>query len=186
MIIAVDPGDKHVGVAFFDRADNKWGWECLDAQEATPNEFLDNLAETIINDTELETVVYEIFRLYPDKAQDQVGSEMETSQMIGALKWMLRVHNAHATRHQEAEQGGGLLTCELVGGACHDPEKQIRPIHVVGQRADIQDPTRGILKHKGIKSVGRQVKRENPGWGDHVISAELHGWHYLLNGDGRG
>lgn len=181
MIIAVDPGDKYVGVAFFERADNEYGWECVDCQQTDPETFLDSLPETLVSG-DLEVLVFEIFRLYPDLAQKQQGSEMETSQMIGAIKWMVRAHNKHQQRHLSAEFEGLLAPCELQGGTCADPEKKVKPVGLVGQRADIQKPTAGILRHKKIKSVGRQVKKEHPGWGDHVISAELHGWHYLMNG----
>jgi hypothetical protein len=179
-IIAIDPGDKHVGVAFF--ATNDDGeWYCQDAQQIEHDDFIDGLAEMILIDREPPlTVVYEKFRLYADKAELQTGSEFLTSQMIGVIKYLVRVHNQHVDRHDEAERTGKLMTCELQGQRCQDVKDRPRRIEIVKQPADIKKPTTGILRAKGIKSVGKVAKKENPGWGDHCIDAELHGWRYIL------
>lgn len=110
----------------------------------------------------------------------QVGSEMLTSQMIGVIKWLVRKQNEHAARHLDAEKSGKMLTCELQGGVCADPKRQVLHCKLTIQPADIKNPTRGILRRKGIKSVAKPISRELYGGRDHVVDAELHGWHYIL------
>lgn len=182
-LIAVDPGDVHVGVAFFTtEAINPWHqlpvdraeWRCSDAQEWTPDEFADGLAELMLEGG-LDTLVIEKFRLYADKAKEQTGSEFPTAQLIGVLKYLVRINNLHAERHRTVEvAGGGLLSCEQRGGICQDGTK-IRHVKLVIQPADIKKPTQGVLRHLGVKSVAKQI-----GAGGHCVDAELHGWHYLL------
>lgn len=179
-LIAIDPGDKHVGVAFFS-TDDDGAWYCQDAQQIEHDDFIDGLAEMILMDREAPPiVVYEKFRLYADKAELQTGSEFLTSQMIGVIKYLVRVHNQHVDRHDEAEAIGKLMTCELQGGSCQDVKDRPQRIEIVKQPADIKKPTTGILRTKKIKSVGKAAKKENPGWGDHCIDAELHGWYHIL------
>lgn len=184
-LIAVDPGDVHVGVAFFQTEDpDPWSgqgggdWECVDTQEWTPNEFADGLAETMLVG-EIDTIVFERFRLYADLAAEQTGSEFLTSQLIGVIKYLVRINNLHAQRHQEAEGKGAYLPCEMRGGMCAGSQgAKIRTINLVGQGADIKKPTAGVLKSKKMKSTAKRLKA-----GGHCFDAELHGWHYILNGE---
>lgn len=179
-LIAIDPGDKHVGVAFF-TTDEDGAWYCQDAQQIEHDDFIDGLAEMILMDRETPPiVVYEKFRLYADKAELQTGSEFLTSQMIGVIKYLVRVHNDHVDRHEYAESVGKMMSCELQGGACADPKDRPQRIEIVKQPADIKKPTTGILRAKKIKSVGKAAKKENPEWGDHCVDAELHGWYHIL------
>lgn len=178
-LIAVDPGDQYVGVAFFKEAED--GWYCMDAVQLGYWEFIDGFESLIFERPGTPpTVVVEKFRLYNDKAHLQTGSEFLTSQMIGIIKYIVRCNNQHVTKHGIAEDTGVMLTCELNGAMCDDPDKKPIEIDLVIQPADIKKPTRGILRHKGIHSVGKAAKKENPGWGDHCIDAELHGWHHIL------
>lgn len=188
-LIAIDPGDAFVGVAFFESEDeDPWAspvqskWECVDAQEFAPNEFADAFAETIL-DGDLDTVVFERFRLYGDKANEQKGSEFETSQLIGVIKFLVRIHNVHVQRHADAEANGQMLDCEQAGQWHHDPTKRPRHVHIFGQMADIKKPTAGILRHKKIQSVAKPISREHYNGRDHIVDAELHGWKYILDGD---
>lgn len=180
LLVAIDPGDAHVGVAFFGK-DYEGRWYCQDAQQHDdPDGFEEALAELLLTATHPPIVVYEIFRLYGDKAQLQKGSQFRTSQMIGVIKFIARTRNSHADVHDAATAAGKLASCELPGGGCATP----RPIHrmtIIGQMADIKKPTAGILRSKKIKSVGKQAKKDNPGWGDHCVDAELHGWRYILH-----
>lgn len=179
-LIAIDPGDNHVGVAFFTR-DRDGKWYCQDAQQIDdPDEFEEAFADLVLSRTAPPTVIYEIFRLYGDKANEQKGSQFRTSQMVGVIKFVCRLRNQHATRHEEAEAAGKMMTCELRGGQCEEPGWRVQPVTCVGQVADIKKPVTGILRHKKIKSVGKVAKKENPGWGDHCVDAELHGWYYIL------
>lgn len=179
-LVAVDPGDVHVGVAFFETwgdPDADEGWECVDTQEMSPEEFEEALPETLV-DNEIDIFVFEKFLLYADKAGAQTGSEFRTSQMIGVLNFLLRIHNRHAHEHERAIADGKLMTCEQPGGMCNDPRRIPRPVEVARQLAAIQNPTRGILKSRGIKST---AKKNGDKLG-HQVSAELHGWYYLLEG----
>lgn len=178
-LIAVDPGDRWTGVAFFThRPDGEWF--CQDAQEFDAMAFADALAETLLDD-EVDILVYERFRLYGDKAAEQTGSEFETSQLIGIVKYLVRIHNFHAERHRLAEEEGKMLDCELPGRWHSNPHDRPWPVTIHGQMADIKKPTAGILRHKGIKSVARGLSRTQYEGRDHVVDAELHGWHYILN-----
>lgn len=180
-MIAVDPGDVHVGVAFFETwlpPEDDEGWECVDTQELTPEEFQDALLETML-DGDIDILVYEKFRLYEDKKDVQVGSEFLTSQLIGVIKYLWRAQEIHATNHDEAMAAGKLLTCQLQGQACADPNRRsFKHIELVKQGAEIQTPTKGILRHKKIKSTAKR----NKDTAGHQVSAELHGWYYLLEG----
>lgn len=181
-LIAIDPGDVYTGVAFF-TTDEDGLWYCADAQEFSPADFEDALAEYIFLNREVEPpiVVFEKWRLYADKAKEQTGSEFEASQHIGVIKYLVRVHNAHVERHLRAEAEGKMMTCELEGGVCHDPALRPRPITIIKQPADIKKPTAGILRHKKIKSVAKPISKAEYGGRDHVVDAELHGWKHILD-----
>lgn len=74
---AIDPGDVHVGVALFR------GRRCVWAKEFTPKGILKHLGSHLIGS---EVLVIERYQLYPHLAQAQSGSDMLTSQLIGALR----------------------------------------------------------------------------------------------------
>lgn len=86
LIIAIDPGGAHVG--WCEGLVHEDGTVYIDhLQEYDPAGSLTR-AEDVF--PKADTVVIETFRLYPDKAKMLVGSEMETSQLIGALKYLAR------------------------------------------------------------------------------------------------
>lgn len=181
-VIAVDPGDRWTGVAFF-ATDAEGKWFCEDAQEFDPHDFEDALAQLIFDrdGTPPPTVVIEKWRLYGDKAKQQTGSEFEACQHIGVIKYLVRANNAHAEKHDEAEAAGKMMTCELQGKMCADPAHRPQRIDVVVQGAEIKKPTRGILNHKKIKSVAKPIAKELYGNRDHIVDAELHGWKHILD-----
>ena len=182
-LIAVDPGDEYVGVAFFEEreVDDEfpYGWECVDVQEINPDDFLDGLAELVATDG-VDILVYESFRLYADKSREQTGSEMLTAQMIGVIKWLWRANMRHVCEHEKAEELGKMTTCELPGGVCHNPPRRPQHITLVKQRPDDKKPAKGICNRRGIVSVAKAMKKQHPEWGIHVADAELHGWFYIL------
>lgn len=182
-LIAVDPGDRWSAAAFFDRADNKWGWECTGAVEfdSANDEFVDSFAETVM-DNEAPIVVYEKWRLYNDKAREQTGKEFEAVQLIGQMKFVVRRHNEHCYLHTRALRAGQMTTCELRGASCQDKDIGWLPTLMICQPAEIQDPTRGILRGRKIKSVAGPIDKKLYGGRGHVVSAELHGWYYILKG----
>lgn len=182
-LIAIDPGDRWTGVAFFTRDDNGL-WYCEDAQEfSPPEEFEDALADLLLTPTPEAPpiIVYEKWRLYADKAGTQTGSEFPASQHIGVIKYLVRVHNAHVARHEAAEAEGRLMSCELQGGLCEDPANRPQPIEIHKQGAEIKKPTTGILRKKGIKSTAKPIAKEEYSNRDHIVDAELHGWKHILD-----
>lgn len=147
-LIAVDPGDKHVGVALFVR-ENDGHPACAWAVEMTPTETADLIAGMLTRD-ELAMVAIERFTLYADKALDQVGSEMLTSELIGVIKYLVRVHNEYV--------GGG--------GVGWGQEVLLR-----SEGAHSKKAIRSQLKARGIERVGVV--------GSHTGDAEEQGWYWL-------
>jgi len=184
-LTAVDPGDRYTGVAFFEPADNKWGWECIDAvefdNEEEPDGFIDALTESVL-DNEVPILIFERWRLYNDKAEEQTGSEFQTCQLIGQMKFVVRRHNEHCYLHTRALNAGMMTTCELRGASCQDKDIGWQPVLMIGQQTDIKKPARGILRGKGIKSIAKGIARREYGGRDHVEDAELHGWYHILEG----
>lgn len=182
-LIAIDPGDRWTGVAFFAQ-DEDDAWFCQDAQEfEPPQEFEDALADLILNrdGTPPPIIVYEKWRLYEDHAMEQTGSEFEACQHIGVMKFLVRTNNDHFFRHETADKVGKMLTCELGGEMCAKPENRPQEITIFKQGAEIKKPTRGILRKKGIKSVAKPISAEFYHSRDHIVDAELHGWKYILD-----
>lgn len=176
-LIAVDPGDVHVGVAFFESAtpSDDQSWKCVDTQEMTPEEFEDALAETFL-DGDIDVLVVEKFRLYGDKAQQQTGSEFRTSQLIGVTKYLHRMHQQHVQQHLDAAESGTMPDCTLPGGTCARLENRPRPVVLAIQPADIKKATAGILRSRKIKSKAKQ----NGDKLGHQVDAELHGYRYIF------
>jgi hypothetical protein len=88
-VIAIDPGDVHCGMALGIVSTNGQ-FSCVRAWEATPDECADEVAGWLLAG-ELAAVVVERFSLYADKAATQVGSTMPTAELIGILKYLVRV-----------------------------------------------------------------------------------------------
>lgn len=181
-LIAIDPGDVYTGVAFF-TTDENGHWYCADAQEFSPADFEDALAEYLFDNRHVEPpiIVYERWRLYADHAQEKTGDEFLAAQHIGVIKYVVRVNNDHYDRHVAAEAQGKMMSCELKGRMCADPANRPRQITIVKQGAEIKKPTAGILRHKKIKSVAKPIAKELYKNRDHVIDAELHGWKHILD-----
>lgn len=172
-MLAVDPGGVHCGVAYFEDG-GVGNWSCTDTGELTREGLEDRVALAVIAG-EFDVIVVENFTLFGDLALAQTGSDMPTSQVIGAVKVLIRLHNRHAQAHVESGAHGQMLTCEAAGGVCVDPNKMTRPVELVMQPPDIQTPMRAILRARKMKSKARAQKA-----GDHAFSAELHGWHWIL------
>lgn len=90
---AIDPGDKHVGLSLFVNG------ECVWALETDPLTAMQHLSYTL---EATDVVVVERYQLYPHLAQTQQGSDMRTSQMIGALKWLAYQRNVPVVIQQAA------------------------------------------------------------------------------------
>lgn len=178
-LIAVDPGDVHVGIAFFLR--NEEGkWRCESTVEMDPDEFEISLAETFVDqDPDWQYLVYEKFRLYEDKKDVQVGSEFRTCKCIGVIEFLGRTHNRHVAEHRHATELGLLTSCEQRGGTCaadapiaRDPQY----VELIKQPAEFHKRADKILPALGIKSVARKEKDKL----GHRRVAEKHGWYFIL------
>jgi hypothetical protein len=155
-MIAIDPGEEHVGLAEFQHLPaDAWRkeaeWMCTWAGEMLPGPALEWVTGHL---PLLTAVVYEGWQIYPDKAATLIGSECETAQFIGALKWIVFGFNGHSKRFPDLGPQG--------------------VVEFIQQPADIQVPTRGLLKQAKRKSMAKRLRA-----GEHAMSAELHGWCWL-------
>ena len=87
-MLFVDPGDEHVGLAKF-ALHPDGNWFCDSAFELAPVAAATVLSK-IVSNTRLDVFGWERFRLFPHLAQAQIGSEFETSQLIGVMKYLVR------------------------------------------------------------------------------------------------
>lgn len=147
-IVAVDPGDVHVGVSVFGETDE--GWECAWSAEMEPVEFEDWLSEHMYMGR-VDYLVVEEWKLFAQHKDNQVGSDMKTPQLIGAIKYIHR-HVKHRNRWPAMEEA---------------------ILHF--QPPKIKKPTRSMLRNRGMRSVAKFLKVPN----DHAQDAELHGFHYI-------
>lgn len=85
-VMAIDPGDKHVGLAIWTTGATRHS--AMEKDASLP--MVDSVAVTLAGLVEKVAciLVVERFSLYKNKAQSQAGSNMATSQMIGALKYV--------------------------------------------------------------------------------------------------
>ena len=84
----MDPGGKHVGVAVFEQ-DYAGLWSCVATQEFEPSSFVE-VFDAWVRGGLFDVVVFERFILEPSRAPMLAGSEMETSQLIGVIKYLVR------------------------------------------------------------------------------------------------
>lgn len=151
-VLAVDPGEHHVGVVLGYRANNAFGWEITSFAEMQPWEFIvffkDNLPY-------FDWITCEKFTLYPSLAREQTGSEMPTSKLIGFIEFTIRMWNECFVPSK--------------GGQAHG----LTSVEYSSHPAAIQQGTAAVMKHKGIPHV-------TPKTPDHARSAELHFWHMLI------
>jgi len=125
-VLAIDPGDAHVGIASWggarpDDRDAIFDWEGVLAYEESAARAVDLIDQILAIKSSDAILVLEEFRLYPDRAREQSWSQMQTSEMIGAIKLVARR----------------------------------RGVKVVEQGASIKKATRAQLKKRGIKQVGK-------------------------------
>ncbi|AZF98655.1 hypothetical protein SEA_RIOVINA_31 [Arthrobacter phage Riovina] len=152
MILAVDPGDEHVGVAWLDRQEK--GWAVVFVTEMTPEEFLDYILPALQSGL-FRYFVLESFSLYADKLKEQIGSEMLTSQMIGAAKFAVKITN----------------------DASHlNPAMQYE-VQLVMQQPAVKEPAFRILDRKKYVFTAKRLKVP----GQHVLDAEVHGIKFVMD-----
>lgn len=157
-ILAIDPGEKHCGLAeFVERSDD---WECVRVYELGPDECADRVASLLIG-AQLNHLVIEEFRIYPDKALSLSYSEVRTAQLIGVLRYLHRIARMAQVDVDTGEirqLGEQEVVCEL----------RMQP-------AAIKAATVAILRKQGVESEAKRTRS-----GDHCFDAETHGWHYIL------
>lgn len=92
VILAVDPGDSHVGVAIWHSDPHEIG--PVAALEYSADGWLGLFSQLAQH---IDRVVIEEFRLYPGKAPALSWSPMKTSEMIGAMKWIAQCESVPVT-----------------------------------------------------------------------------------------
>lgn len=85
-VLGIDPGDRHVGAAQWATGDT--GISCVEIGRTGAVATIRQTLEDAIETYDRVVLVCETFQLYGDKAEAQIGSAMETSQMIGMLKYV--------------------------------------------------------------------------------------------------
>jgi len=150
MILAVDPGDEHVGVAWFDKQEK--GWACVLVLEMTPDDF-DQYLEQALHSGIFRYFVYESWSLRRDMAVKMIGSEFETCQMIGMIKYVVKKVNASA----------------------HINPNMDREIELIVQSPKVKKATFAITAKKGYQSTADRLKVP----AQHVRDAEIHGIHFI-------
>lgn len=158
--IYIDPGDRWVGMAIFERDEVGDFWECT-AAVTIDLEGLDALAqlEDVLSARtsrgELDILGYEVYRLYEDKAQQQKGNEFQAVQLIGVIKHIAR-RNAAMNRWPR------------------------QPLELVRFLPDHKKATAGIMRKRGYVFMSRTLKTK----GDHAWDAELQGIYDLEHNRG--
>lgn len=174
LLVAFDPGDVHVGMALFSPeggpASSK-GWRCLYAIEVTPERAADDLADLMLQN-KVTDVAIEQWLLYPDKAAQQAGSEMLSSQLIGVLKYIVRLNNRHAAAHLIIQAGGSRCSCSP------DRKIEVQSINLALYPSDSKTTAASLCKRRKIKSKAKQAGTNTAG--DHPLDAELIGWIHLF------
>lgn len=85
-LLAIDPGDPHVGLAMWQRETPDDRWVCTQAKEVTPDEFRD-IVQRFTSQRLVGRVGYEVFRLAGgQEAAQQKGSTFKTVEVIGIAR----------------------------------------------------------------------------------------------------
>lgn len=168
-LIAVDPGDRHCGVASFSVSQARTA-RCERSIEVTPATLVDlfeqdmfhkigQVERGVLSPEPVDVFVVEQFRLYPWMAREQGYSDFPTSRLIGKLEYL-------------AERSGTRLYLQ---GA--DIKK--RSIAQVRRWVDdVPPPQRGSDPEIVRLSSGRY---DFVGRNQHCRDAVAHGWYWLLN-----
>lgn len=180
-ILAIDPGEEHVGLAWgcrdFYRSDGLlefanspkaemapvWvlrapGWRVVETEEVTSDFFIPWF---YTNYWRFDLITAEDYRIYPDQAAKHIGRQVHTARMLGFIENVIRVHNqGHAT-------------------PC--PENPRLEIEFDSNMKSSTAPIPGIMKRLGVKPVSpRGASKERGSTGDHQRMAELHLWKTLI------
>jgi hypothetical protein len=125
MILGVDPGARHNGIAKIVRYRGKW--ESDIAWKSDPRACLETVREYLAHEGP-GALVIEGFQLYPTMLQQQGLSRLGVVEMIGALKWL---YLSTSRRHSIAfyEQGASIKSNGYKAMAKLGIEPQGKNIH---------------------------------------------------------
>lgn len=105
ILVAIDPGETHVGIARFESRDDGRRWECVRTGEFDQPQAFRYLANSLWGG--VDVVVYEVWQIYPHTAQSLVGSKCETAECIGVIKYLC---SSYAGRTGLVSQGADIQT----------------------------------------------------------------------------
>lgn len=109
--------------------------------------------------------------LTPPEAAERLKKNLESKFWDAVVIEDFRLYAKEAT----VQIGSDMPTCQLIGVIKYISEQY--QVDWLMQGAGIKEPTRGVLRHKEIELLSKQL-----GLSGHVQDAELHGWHFMLNG----
>lgn len=89
VLLGIDPGLR-TGFSFVDEIDGDV--RVLSEGSVHFNDIVDWIAEELPSDAMPERIVCESFQLFGSKAKQQIGSEFETVQVIGMMKFIAKLH----------------------------------------------------------------------------------------------
>jgi hypothetical protein len=94
-VLAIDPGDKHVGVASLNDGAFEWAVEMAPAE----------LMERLLYSRPPDVLVVESYALDPARAKAQSGSAMRTPELIGAIKTLGEIKGFRVVEQQPSVRG---------------------------------------------------------------------------------
>lgn len=131
--MAIDPGDKHCGTAYFVDGVCKW------TKDMTQDELFDWLEDHRVGAGELFEVVLEEFRLYPWKSDAQSFSQMLTAEAIGVVKFICKRRDWIVTPARTANKKPVFAIMRkrgerLIGRTQHEKDAQAHGYYRTQQR----------------------------------------------------
>jgi hypothetical protein len=128
VIVAVDPGAAHCGVAI-----SHDGETCFETFTYPPRVFEDWLYDQAVCH-HLDLVVYEGYRIYPWAKDQQTWSRVETVEVIGALLFICRLHGVEVKEQlppikKPTEKVAPRLGWEFKGGDRHARDAELHLAH---------------------------------------------------------
>lgn len=97
-LLAIDPGDVHNGVAYLQIRD-------IDVVRHWTADVSMRTLESLVESANIDMVVIEEFRLYPELAREQGYSDFPTVERIGIVKYIVR---KRGLTHAAFVQGAGV------------------------------------------------------------------------------
>lgn len=158
MVVGIDPGDVHCGIAVarvtYDDATHVAQVEMTRAEEHLPDDCADLLASWLLEGW-VGAVAVERFSLYGSTAKSQIGSQMETAQLIGILRYVTRLANRGRRDAGQPEVAFALQGADIKKGI--RAQAKARAIDLIPASAD---HARDAQLH-AVYYAGREVL----GWG---------------------